>query len=119
VGGRLRCPGPPPPPPDEEDEDDEDYHVVKEEADVAMEDAAPPPGARDLPPEYQVVLAAGYDEEALLQQALEASKADEDKIFPSYNDAIALTGMVAEHLASLPPPPPLPPYTRLVAHYEG
>jgi hypothetical protein len=50
---------------------------------------------------------------------LEASKADEDKIFPGYNDAIAPTGMVAEHLASLPPPPPLPPHARLVAYYEG
>jgi hypothetical protein len=38
-----------------------------------MEDAAPPPCARDLPPEYQAVVAAGYDEEALFKQALEAS----------------------------------------------
>jgi hypothetical protein len=57
------------PSPDEEDEDDEDYNVVKEEADVAMEDAAPPPSDGDLPPEYHTVVAAGYDEEALLQQA--------------------------------------------------
>jgi hypothetical protein len=46
-----------------------------------MEDAAPP-GVGDLPPEYQEVLAAGYDEDALLQQVLEASKADEDRVFP-------------------------------------
>jgi hypothetical protein len=39
---------------------------------------------------------------------LEVSKADEDKAFPGYADVIALTDMVAEHLASLPPPPPLP-----------
>jgi hypothetical protein len=84
-----------------------------------MEDAAPPPGAGDLPPEYQAVVAAGYDEEALLQQVLEASKADEDKIFPGYSDAITLTGMVAEHLASLPPPPPLLPHVWPVADYEG
>jgi hypothetical protein len=38
-----------------------------------MEDAAPPgvrdlpPGPGDLPPEYQAVVAVGYDEEALLQ----------------------------------------------------
>jgi hypothetical protein len=43
-----------------------------------------------MPPHHRVpgicprsaVVAAGYDEEAILQQALEASKADEDKIFP-------------------------------------
>jgi hypothetical protein len=50
---------------------------------------------------------------------LEASKADEDKIFPGYSDAIALTGMVAEHLASMSPPLPLPPHARPVADYEG
>jgi hypothetical protein len=111
-------------PPDEEDEEDEDYHVVKEEADVAMEDTTPPRGgdvplsAGDQPPVYQALMAGGYDEEALLQQVLEASKADEDKAYPDYSDAIALMGMVAEHLASLPPPL-LPPHVRLVADYEG
>jgi hypothetical protein len=50
---------------------------------------------------------------------LDASKADEDKIFPGYNDAIPLMGMVAEHLASLPPPPPLHSHVRPVADYEG
>jgi hypothetical protein len=30
-----------------------------------MEDAAPPRAA-DLPPEYQVVIATGYDEDAVL-----------------------------------------------------
>jgi hypothetical protein len=53
--------------PNKEDEDDEDYHIVKEEADVAMEEAAPPPGIGDVPPEYQAVVAVGYDKEALLQ----------------------------------------------------
>jgi hypothetical protein len=107
------------------DEEDEDYPVVKEEADEAMEDAAlpcggdVPPGAVDLPSEYQAVVAACYDGEALLQQVLEASKANEDKIFPSYSDAITLMGMVAEHLVSLPPPPPLLSYARPVADYEG
>jgi hypothetical protein len=101
------------------DEEDEDYHVVRKEADVAMEDAALPPGAGDLPPEYQAFVAAGYDKKALLQQVLEASKADEDARFKGYIDAISLTGMVAEHLASLTPPPPLPPHARSVADYEG
>jgi hypothetical protein len=50
---------------------------------------------------------------------LEASKADEDKIFPGYIDVIALTSMVAEHLESLPPPPPLQPHAQPVANYEG
>jgi hypothetical protein len=58
-------------------------------------EAVVPLGTRNLPPEYQAVVAAGYDEEALLQQVLEVSKKDEDKIFPSYND---------EYMASLPPP---------------
>jgi hypothetical protein len=86
-------------PPDEEEDDDEDYHVVREEANVAMEDVALPPGAKDLPPEYQAVVAAGYDEEALLQHVLEASKDDEDARYEGYSDTIALTGMVARHMA--------------------
>jgi hypothetical protein len=114
--GVLRCRRVPP---DEEDEDDEDYHVVKEEDDVAMEDAAPAPSVGDLPPEYHAIVAGGNDEEALLQLVLEASKADEYTRFEGYNDVIALTGMVAEHMASLPPPPPLPPHVRPVADYEG
>jgi hypothetical protein len=32
-----------------------------------------PPGAGDLPPEYQALVAGGYDDEALFQQALEES----------------------------------------------
>jgi hypothetical protein len=102
----------------DEEDDDDDYHVIKEEADQAMEDATPP-GAGDLPPEYQAVVVAGYDEEALLQQVLDASKADEDKIFLGYSDTIALTSMVTEHLALLPPPPPLLPHAPLLATYEG
>jgi hypothetical protein len=101
-------------PPDEEDEDDENYHAVKEEA---MEDV--PPGARYLPPEYQALVAGSYDEEALLLQALEVSKVDKDKVFPGYSEAIKLTGLVANHLASLPPPAPLLPHARPFADYEG
>jgi hypothetical protein len=100
------------------DEEDDDYDVVKKEADEAIEDAAPP-NAGNLPPEYQPVLAAGYDEDALLQQVLEASKANEYRTFPDLQEALALAGMVAKHLASLPPPPPLPPHTRHVADYKG
>jgi hypothetical protein len=44
---------------------------------------------------------------------------DEDKAYLGYSDAIALTGMVAEHLASLPPPPPLMPHAPLLAAYKG
>jgi hypothetical protein len=106
-------------PPDEKDEDDKDYHVIREKAIVAMEAAAPPPGARDLPPKYQAIIAGSYDKEALIQQVLEAYKADEDARYEGYNNAIALTGMVAWHMASLPPPPPLPPHARPVAVYVG
>jgi hypothetical protein len=60
-----------------------------------MEDAAPPQGAGDLPPEYQAVVAGGYDEEALLQQVLKASKPDKDARFPDLQEALTLTGMVA------------------------
>jgi hypothetical protein len=98
--------------PDEEDEDDENYHVVKEEA---IEDVTP--GAGYLPPAYQALMAGGYDEEALLLQALEASKADEDMVCPGYTEAIKLTGLVANHLASMPSP--LPPHARPFADYEG
>jgi hypothetical protein len=77
VGVLRRCRVPPPP-----DEEDEDYHVVEEKIDMAMEDTAPPSGAGDLPPEYQAVVAGGYDKESLLQLVLEASKADEDARFP-------------------------------------
>jgi hypothetical protein len=64
-------------------------------------------------------VAGGYEEEALLQQVLEASKAKEDEAYPGYNDAVALTGMVTEYLASLPPLPLLPPHVQLAADYEG
>jgi hypothetical protein len=77
-----------------------------------MEDATLPAFAGDQPPEYQAVVAGGYDEEALLQLVLEASKADEDVRFPGLQEALTLTSMVAQHMASLPPPPPLPPYAR-------
>jgi hypothetical protein len=53
-----------------------------------------------------------YDEEALLQQVLETSKADEDERFPDLQEALTLIGMVAQHLALLPPPRPLPPHRR-------
>jgi hypothetical protein len=49
----------------EEDDDHDDYDVVKEEADQAMT-VFVPPGAGDLPSEYQAVVAAGYNEDALL-----------------------------------------------------
>jgi hypothetical protein len=71
-------------PPDEEDDHydlPEDDVIVKQEANEAMKDAATP-GAGDLPPEYQAVHAAGYYKDALLQQVMESSKADEDRAFP-------------------------------------
>jgi hypothetical protein len=86
---------------------------------MAMEDTALPAGVGDLSPEYQAVVVGGYDEEALLQLVLEASKADEDARFPGIQEALTPTGMVAQHMASLPPPLPLPPYAPLLAVYEG
>jgi hypothetical protein len=50
---------------------------------------------------------------------LEAVKANEDVRYEGYSDAIALTGMVARHMASLPPPPPLPMHARPMADYVG
>jgi hypothetical protein len=71
-------------------------------------DNAITPGVGNLLPKYEVVLAARYEEEALIQQVLEASKADEDAAFPDHQQATAFTEMVVEHMASLPTPPPLP-----------
>jgi hypothetical protein len=48
---------------------------------------------------------------------LEASKPDHDARYEGYNDVIALTGMVARHMVSLPPP--LPPHVRPMADYGG
>jgi hypothetical protein len=56
------------------------------------------------------VLAIGYDKEANLQQALDASKAKDEAAFPDLPYAMRLMRMVAKILASLPPPPLLPAY---------
>jgi hypothetical protein len=64
-------------------------------------------------------VAGGYDVEALLQWVLEASKADDNARFPDLQEALTFTGMVAQNMASLPPPPPLPPHAPLLAAYEG
>jgi hypothetical protein len=55
--GRLPHRGLPPDEEDEEEDNDNDFDVVKEEANQAMA-AAVLPGAEDLPPEYQAVVAA-------------------------------------------------------------
>jgi hypothetical protein len=64
-------------------------------------------------------VAGGYDDEALFLRALEASKADKDMVCLGYNEAIKLMGLVANHLSSLLPPPPLPSHARPFADYEG
>jgi hypothetical protein len=63
-----------------------------------MEDTAPPPGVGDLSPEYQAIVDDDYDEEALLQLVLEASKANEDARFPDLQEALTLTSMVVQHM---------------------
>jgi hypothetical protein len=95
----------------------EDDIVFKQENKEAMDDATPS-DARDLPLEYQAVLAARYDEKALLQQVLEASKADKDVAFLDLQEAIALTRMVAEHMASRPRPSPLRVHAPPQAAYD-
>jgi hypothetical protein len=73
---------------DDYDDNDEDHHVVivkKEEEDANVA------GADQLPPEYEVVLATAYDEEALMQQALAASKVEEDAAFHDLQEAMRLT----------------------------
>jgi hypothetical protein len=50
---------------------------------------------------------------------LEASRADEDARFPDLQEALTLTVMVAEHLASLPPSPLLPPHALSLADNEA
>jgi hypothetical protein len=51
----------------------EDNVVIKQEADEAMEDAAMP-SAGDVLPEYEALLASGYDEEALLQLGIQGQR---------------------------------------------
>jgi hypothetical protein len=73
-------------------------------------------------PKYQPVLAADYNEEAVLQQAMvtmAASKAEKEAKFRGLLHAMELTSMVTEHLASLPPPSSLPAYVSPKARYEG
>jgi hypothetical protein len=72
-----------------------------------------------LPPEYQSVLAIDCDKEALLQQALDASKTEDEAAFPDLPYAMRLMRMVAKLLASLPPPPLLPVYAPPLAAYKG
>jgi hypothetical protein len=64
-------------------------------------------------------MAAGYNEKALQQQALEACKVDKDSASPDFHYAMELTGMVEEHMASLPPPPPLPTHAPPQLAYNG
>jgi hypothetical protein len=65
-----------------DEEDDDDYNIIKEEADEAIEDAALS-STSNLPLEYLIVLAAGYDKYALLQQVLETSKANRSTRSPT------------------------------------
>jgi hypothetical protein len=55
-------------------------------------------------------MAAGYDEKALLQQAMATSQTDEDPGFHDLQYTMVLTGMVVEHMASLSPSSPLHVY---------
>jgi hypothetical protein len=63
----------------------------------------------DVPPatvKMEALVPDDYDEEAATAAALSASKADEDLKW--LQDVVEPSAVVAEHVASLPPPPPLP-----------
>jgi hypothetical protein len=70
--------------------------------------------APEICPQRTRQVFGGYLKEALLQQVLEASKADENARFPDLQEALTLTGMVPQHLVSLPLP-----HAPLLAAYEG
>jgi hypothetical protein len=48
-----------------------------------------------------------------------ASRASEDAAFPDLQYAMEPMGMTEEHMASLPPPPPLSAYTSPKSWYKG
>jgi hypothetical protein len=66
-----------------------------------MEDEAPPASMKQeaLIPDY-------YDEEATNAATMEQSRVEEEAKWscPSLDEVIQLTTMVADHIASLPPP---------------
>jgi hypothetical protein len=53
--------------------------------------------------------------------ALMQSKADEEAkwSWPGLDEVVELTSFVVERMASLPPPPPLPPHAPPWAEWEG
>jgi hypothetical protein len=68
---------------DTDDDDDEDYHPPEQDVVVKQEvEDTNMTGTSHLPMEYQAVMAAGYDKDALMQQALATCQAEEDAAFP-------------------------------------
>jgi hypothetical protein len=80
----------------DDDDEDEDEEGVEDEGQHGVVIKQEDEGNGDLLPEYEAVLAAGYDEEAFLEQALAASATKEDKQFPDLAEVVKLTRMVAE-----------------------
>ncbi|KAK1569371.1 hypothetical protein QYE76_011851 [Lolium multiflorum] len=71
-----------------------------------MEDEAPPASVK-----LEALVPEDYDEDAATAAAMEMSKAEED--------VVQLSTMVVEHVASLPPPPPLALHAPPQATWEG
>jgi hypothetical protein len=105
--------------PDYHADKDDDARTSTRRSRTSSASRSPASGVGHLPLEYQAVLAAGYDKEALTQQILAASQAEEEAKWQALDYAKELTGMVANHLVALPPPPSLPAYAPPLAMYEG
>jgi hypothetical protein len=84
--------------------------------DEEMEDAAPLIAVKldDIIPE-------DYDEETAIAAAMELSRAEEEAkwSWPGLEDIVRISAMVAEHVANLPSPPPLPPHVPAQVAWDG
>jgi hypothetical protein len=100
-----------------DDAPDSENEVVYDEDDEDGEMENAPLAAVKL----EAVLPDKYDEEAATAAALAASLADEEAkwSWPGLEDIVQLSAMVAEHVASLPPTPPLSPHAPPQVEWDG